>query len=155
MGRMSIKPDKSFFQEAREEKKLSREAASELVNISPSTLEKLESGATRLQPDHVLAMAEAYGRPDLCNYYCSHECPIGQEYVPEVDTTKDLPTITLEILAMLNKVEQEKERLIEISADGKVGEDEKADFIKIKDELEKLSIAVDSLKLLVDDELSK
>ena len=152
MGRMSVNPDKTVYQLAREENGLSREKASELVGVSASTLEKLENGDTRLQPDHVLAMADAYKRADLCNYYCSHECPIGQEYVPEVEV-KDLPTITLEILAMLNKVEHNKERLIEICSDGVVSDAEKADFVKIKDELEKLSLAVDSLKLIVEENI--
>ena len=52
-------------------------------------------------------MEEKYKTPGLCNYYCSHECPIGQKYVPEVQI-KDLSQITLEMLASLNAMEKEK-----------------------------------------------
>ena len=86
--------------------------------------------------------------PHLCNYYCSHECPIGQEYVPEVKL-KDLSQITLEMLASLNSLEREKTRLIEITVDGIISEDEKEDFERIQNQLSQISLAVDSLQLWV------
>lgn len=43
-------------------------------------------------------MAEKYKRPSLCNYYCSRQCPIGQQYVPEIEI-KELSSIVLEMLA--------------------------------------------------------
>ena len=49
-------------------------------------------------PDEVLVMAEKYKQPSLCNYYCANQCPIGQEYVPEIKV-KDLSQIVLEMLA--------------------------------------------------------
>ena len=99
-------------------------------------------------------MADAYKKPSLLNYYCSNDCPIGQVYVPRVEV-KDLPTVTLEILALLNKLEEEKSRLIEISADGKISDDERGDFLKIKDQLEQMSLAADSLKAWVDEKLAE
>ena len=94
-------------------------------------------------------MADCYKNPAICNYYCSHECEIGQKYVPEVEI-KDLPHITLEMLATLNNVSKSKDRLIEISADGKLSEDELPDFLAIQETLSQLSLAIDSLKLWVD-----
>lgn len=73
-------------------------------------------------------MARAYKKPSLCNYYCSHECPIGQEYVPEVEV-KELSSIVLEMLASLNSVHKQKDRLIEIAADGKITGDEIVLFV--------------------------
>ena len=99
-------------------------------------------------------MAKKYKKPSLCNYYCSRECPIGQEYVPAVEVT-DLPTVTLEILRLLGRLDAEKERLIEISVDGTISEDERADFEKIKDELDKMSLAVDSLKAWFDERIGE
>ena len=93
-------------------------------------------------------MADCYKNPTLCNYYCSHECPIGQEYVPEVKL-KDLSQITLEMLASLNSLEKEKNRLIEITVDGIISEDEKEDFERIQHQLAQISMAVDSLQLWV------
>ena len=97
-------------------------------------------------PDEVLVMADKYKQPSLCNYYCANQCPIGQQYVPEVKI-KDLSQIVLEMLASLNSMGKQKDRLIEITADGKVTGDELADFIYIQEELERISIAVETLQL--------
>ncbi len=150
MGKRSVKEDKTIYQETREECGLSRAAAAELLEcISESRSEKIELSGSLPHPDEVLVMAKKYKKPSLCNYYCSRECPIGQEYVPAVEVT-DLPTVTLEILRLLGRLDAEKERLIEISVDGTISEDERADFEKIKDELDKMSLAVDSLKAWFD-----
>ena len=98
-------------------------------------------------------MAECYKNPSLCNYYCSHECPIGQEYVPEV-TAKDLSVITLEMLSTLNTLSKERDRMIDIAADGKVSEDEITDFLRIKEYLENMSLTIESLKLWVENTIA-
>ena len=94
-------------------------------------------------------MAGCYKNPSLCNYFCSHECPIGIEYVPEIKE-KALSQITLEMLATLNKLVREKDRLIEITVDGELSEDELPDFLKIKEELKEMAMAIDSLNLWMD-----
>ena len=63
---------------------------------------------------------------------------------------KELSQITLEMLSTLNKLTNAKDRLIEITVDGKVSEDEIPDFLKIKNELEKMAMAIDSLNLWID-----
>ena len=84
--------------------------------------------------------------PRLCNYYCSNQCPIGQEYVPEIKA-KDLSQIILEMLASLNSMNKKRERLIEITADGTISGDEIEDFIYIQEELERISVTVETLQL--------
>ena len=124
MGRKSTKQNKNIYQPSREEAGYTRESAAELLEfISSDRIEKIESERSLPRPDEILAMAEGYKNPSLCNYYCSHECPIGQEYVPEVQF-KELSQITLEMLASLNSLEKEKNRLIEITVDGQISEDE-------------------------------
>ena len=91
-------------------------------------------------------MAEKYKQPGLCNHYCANQCPIGQQYVPEVKI-KDLSQIVLEMLASLNSMNKQRERLIEITVDGKITGDELEDFIYIQEELERISIAVETLQL--------
>ena len=54
------------------------------------------------------------------------------------------------MLATLNILTREKDRLIEITVDGKLSEDEMPDFLKIKGELEKMALAIDSLNLWLD-----
>ena len=91
-------------------------------------------------------MAKGYKAPHLCNHYCSHQCPIGQQYVPEIKT-KDLSQIVLEMLAYLNSMQSKKDRLVEITYDGKIDNDEIDDFIYIQSELERISVAVETLQL--------
>lgn len=150
MGRNSTKEDKNIYQQSRESASLTREAAAEKLEfISESKIEKIEYEKVLPHPDEVLAMAKCYKNPSLCNYYCSHECPIGQEYVPEV-SFKELSQITLEMLASLNSLEKEKNRLIEITVDGLISDDELEDFKKIQSQLSQISLAIDSLQLWVD-----
>ena len=147
MARVSTKENKNLYHRTRESLQLTREAASELLeSITPERIEKIENERSLPHPDEVLVMAEKYKQPSLCNFYCANQCPIGQQYVPEV-TVKDLSQIVLEMLASLNSMYKQKERLIEITVDGEVSEDELKDFIYIQEELERISIAVETLQL--------
>lgn len=147
MGKKSIKENKTKYHLVREELGLSREEASgKLGMITPERLERIENEKTEPYPEEVLAMAETYHRPSLCNYYCSQKCPIGRQYVPEIEI-KELSSIVLEMLASLNSVDKKKERLIEIAADGKIDRDEIDDFIYIQEELERISVTVETLQL--------
>lgn len=149
MGRKSTKQNKNIYQTSREEAGYTRESAAELLEfISADRIEKIESERSLPHPDEILAMANGYKNPSLCNYYCSHECPIGQEYVPEV-RFKELSQITLEMLASLNSMDKQKNRLIEITVDGQISEDELKDFEKIHEQLSQISMAIDSLQLWV------
>ncbi len=147
MGRVSVKENKNLYQIKREELGLSREKASELLeSIPPERIEKIENQKSLPHPEEVLIMAEAYKTPNLCNYYCANDCPIGQHYVPEIEM-KDLSQIVLEMLASLNAMKGKQERLIEITVDGKVDGEEIKDFVHIQEELEKISITVEALQL--------
>ncbi len=147
MPRVSAKANKNIYQRTREELELSRESASELLEwISPERIERIENEKSSPNPDEVLQMADKYKLPRLCNYYCANQCPIGQEYVPEVKT-KELSQIVLEMLASLNSMNKKKDRLIEITADGEIGDDEIEDFINIQEELERISVTVETLQL--------
>ena len=147
MARVSTKENKNIYHKTRESLQLTREAASELLeSITPERIEKIENERSLPHPDEVLVMAEKYKQPSLCNFYCANQCPIGQQYVPDVKI-KDLSQIVLEMLASLNSMGKQKERLIEITVDGKITGDELEDFIYIQEELERISIAVETLQL--------
>ena len=147
MARVSTKENKNIYHKTRESLNLTREAAAELMeSISAERIEKIENERSMPHPDEVLLMGEKYKQPNLCNYYCANQCPIGQQYVPEIKI-KDLSQIVLEMLASLNSMNKQKERLIEITVDGKITGDELEDFIYIQEELERISIAVETLQL--------
>lgn len=150
MGKKSIKENKNVYQLAREEAGMTRLQASDaLVFMSDSRIEKIESEKCEPHPDEILAMANAYKKPSLCNYYCSNECPIGQNTVPELKE-KGLAQITLEMLSTINILSKQKDRLIEITVDGEISDDEMKDFLVIKSELDKMTVSIESLKLWID-----
>lgn len=147
MPRVSSRENKNIYQLLREKQKWSRDKASEeLEGIQSDRIERIESGKSTAHPDEVVIMADKYRAPELLNYYCAHECEIGKQSVPEVKM-KDLAQIILEMLASLNTAKKRQERLIEITADGQIEADEIDDFLDIQDELEKMSLTVESLKL--------
>ncbi len=121
--------------------------------IQPERLERIENGKFPIMPDEVMLLAKIYGEPTLCNHYCSKECPIGEKYVPEVKV-KDLAQIVLERLSSLNSMKNSQERLIEITADGTIDDDEIKDFVFIQNELERISVTVEALQLWVEQMLA-
>lgn len=144
----------TFYKEIRKKHDLTRDEVCDkasLMNnpIQPERLERIENGKFPITPDEVMLLAEIYGEPTLCNHYCSKECPIGEKYVPEIKV-KDLAQIVLEMLSSLNSMKKSQERLIEITADGVIADDEIKDFVFIQKELERISITVESLQLWVE-----
>lgn len=150
MGKKSIRENKNIYQLTRESLDLTREKASELLDtISADRIEKIESGKSIAHPDEVMTMSNCYKNPNLCNHFCSQECPIGIHYVPRIEP-KILSQIVLEMLASLDSINNKKSRLIEITADGKISDDELSDFLEIQQELEQISVTVESLQLWVE-----
>lgn len=150
MGKRSTKENKNMYQVYREELGLTREKASVLMEyVSADRIEKIESEKSLPHPDEILAMSKCYKAPQLCNQYCSKVCPIGQQNIPEIPN-KELSQIVLEMLATLNNLNKEKDRLIEISVDGQITEDEYADFKRIQEQLKNISLAVNSLQLWIE-----
>lgn len=147
MPKVSAKENKNVYFKKREELKLTREKASELLEtIPPERIEKIENERALPHPDEILIMAEKYKSPELCNYFCANQCPIGQEYVPEIKI-QDLSLIVLKMLASLNSVQDNQKRFIQITADGIISDEEIEDFIDIQDELEKITITIQTLQL--------
>ena len=149
MGKKSSIENKNIYLQCREDCELTRAMASELMKtVSESRIEKIESEKIIAAPEDIVAMAEAYRQPKLCNYYCANECAIGRTTVPEL-SLNNLSEITLGIIASLNSLNYEKERLISIAVDGTISEEEMPDFIKIQNQLNELSKTVEALKLWV------
>lgn len=150
MGKQSTRENKTIYQICREEAGLTRSEASEkMTAVSDSKIEKFEYEMQDPTPYDIIQMADAYKRPDLCNYFCSHKCEIDHRYVPEVEVS-DLSDIILETIASLNEINPLTTRLIQIARDGKISDDEMKDFAFISKKLDEISLAVDSLNLWVD-----
>ena len=149
MGRGSSIPEeqKSEFQKRREALGLSREKAAMLMpGANDDWLERIEKGKKYATPEDALMISEAYNDPELCNYYCSSCCAIGRKYVPAVDAG-ELSRIVLQMEASLNSFLAKRSALVEIASDGEVSEAEMGDFKTIQADLERLSIAIEALRL--------
>ena len=147
MPKISNKENKNVYFQRREELKLTRDQASELLeSIPPERIEKIENERVEPHPEEILIMAQKYKSPELCNYYCSNQCPIGKYYVPEVKI-QSLSQIVLKMIDSLNTVQDQQNRLVNITADGVIEDTEIDDFINIQEQLEKISITVEALQL--------
>ena len=142
----------TVYKKLRNNLKMSRDdvcdciSANNLGCITPERLERIENGKFSIHPEEVMLLSKVYKDPTLCNHYCSNDCEIGKSYVPEVKV-KDLEKIILSMVASLNSMKRSQERLIEITADGVIDDDELEDFVFIQKELERISVTIESLQL--------
>ncbi len=75
MAKISTKENKNVYFQRREELKLTRDQASELLeSITPERIEKIENERVEPHPEEILIMADKFKSPELCNYYCSRPC---------------------------------------------------------------------------------
>lgn len=148
MGRQSIKADKNIYFRSREEAGLTRDAASR-PGLSPDRIEKIESGKTQIRPEDVVMMSETYKKPELLNYYCTNECPIGMKTVIPVNK-HELSQIALSMLKSLGELDSRKDRLIDICIDNKITDDELPEFVAIKDALTEIAATASAMQLWVD-----
>ena len=63
----------------------SREGAAEVCGIDRTRLARIELGAKTAYPEEVIVMADSYIAPELVNWYCANECPIGKKTVPKLE----------------------------------------------------------------------
>lgn len=115
----------------------SREGAAELLGISVSSLADYELGNTKVIPvDKVVLMADIYNAPELM--------AMPSPEIASVERT------TMKLLKQLRQgdIEQVKEKLIDITADGIISKDEWADLTEILDYLDGLIRAARELKLI-------
>ena len=142
----------SIYKQIRKDLGMSRDDVCNYVTdhqlgyLAPEHLERIENGKLSVHPEDVFLLSKVYKDPSICNHYCSNECEIGVKYVPEVKV-KDLEKIVLSMVASLNSMKKSQERLIEITADGIIDDDELKDFVSIQKELERISVTVESLQL--------
>ncbi len=129
----------------------SREGAAELLGVSVSSLADYELGNTKVIPvDKIVLMADLYNAPELKAWYCSSECPIGRSFPMPSSDLSTVERTTLNLLRQLRQddVEQVREKLIDITADGVISEDERVDLADILAYLDKLIKAAGELRLI-------
>lgn len=123
----------------------SLDTAQDVLCIDRLRLLKIENGQKLPNPEDIVSMANVYDAPELCNYYCTKECPVRCDETPLI--YDDLEKISVRLMSALHFMEKANDRLFEILEDGQVSEDQRRDFVKILDTLKKVSYSADSLEL--------
>lgn len=121
------------------------DTAQDVLCIDRLRLLKIENGQKLPNPEDIVSMANVYDAPELCNYYCTKECPVRCDETPLI--YDDLEKISVRLMSALHFMEKANDRLFEILEDGQVSEDQRRDFVKILDTLKKVSYSADSLEL--------
>ena len=127
----------------------SREGAVELLGLSSSTLAKYELDMVKQVPvDSVVMMAELYNCPELKTRYCKCECPIG-ERMPLATQAKNIERAVIRLCNNfdIKEIKGIKKEFMEIAEDGKVDEEEMNRMTELLSQLDRLSLAINELKL--------
>lgn len=121
------------------------ESAQDIVHIERTRLIAIEKGQKVPYPEEVLSMATSYGAPELCNQYCTSQCPIGRKNKPLL--YENLPQVSVQLLSALHFLQNANDRIFGILEDGAISEEEKADFQEILQTLDKIVYGAQSLRL--------
>ncbi len=125
----------------------SREGAAELLGISVSSLADYELGNTKIVPvDKAVLMADLYNAPEIKNFYCTNECPIGKDTVPRLEV-EELDRLTVKVLSSFKYLKGIRNELIDIVEDGIITNSEKPKLEEILNALDKIAICSQELRL--------
>ncbi len=98
-------------------------------------------------PDDVVTMAKVYHAPELCNYFCTTQCPVGQYKGEEPLLYDDLGGISASLMSALHFLDAANDEIHSILADSKVTPDERLRFNRILATLDDIAYSANSLKL--------
>ena len=148
------KKENNRYKELRREMEWSRETAAAQLGMSEDKLERIENDKQSPNPQDVMLMSKAYKSPELCNYYCHHDCEIGMKYVPEIPDSS-LPKIILNLLKSANEFENMEKKLVRITADETIDKEEIPEMVEIQNTLEKLSLMIEALQFCIEKKINK
>ncbi len=133
----------------------SREGAAELLGVSVSSLADYELGNTKVVPvDKVVLMADLYNSPEIKNYYCTNECPIGEHTVHKLELA-ELDRLTIKVLSAFRGIDEVKDKLIDIAADGVITEHEKPELEDVLRALDEITVYSQELRLWAEKNLKQ
>ena len=153
MPNITAKTSSNVFYKARceaakhNEQLSSREGAADIMSIDRGRLYRIESSIINPYPEEIRLMADLYNAPALENYYCTGMCPLGVN-IPKA-SVETLDRISLRALDAFRKVDNAKELLVDIVADGVIDESEKPQLDKVLGTLDELEQVAQGLKIWV------
>lgn len=104
-----------------------------LPGVTADSLKKYELDITRPPNIVVALMADAYNEPELRQWYCTNECPLGKDCreVPEMPAERAL----LRLQNSLGEMEQLTRQLSLIMEDGTLDADEQQRIPQLREKL--------------------
>ena len=122
---------RNIYQDARRTAVLTQERWAELLGISVDAVSRI------LPSDEVvLRMAEAAGQQIICYWHLIHKSRVAASLLPELDR-KRLPEAVLSLLVAVQHFQDDGMReLTRIAADGKILQEEQADYMTAMEQLQ-------------------
>ena len=162
MGRRASKANRNIYYLARMQAAekdpvfSSREGASDNLRIERSRLARIELDKIQPYPEEILIMAKAYGAPYLCGDYCKNVCPIGINNMlgEKIKGLKkdSFERLSLRFISSAHSVEDISRKLVDISKDGKVTEEEYESFHKVLKAMDELAENIREIKAYIIDD---
>jgi transcriptional regulator with XRE-family HTH domain len=134
-----------MYEQARLQTGLSRETAAFALHIGSRTLYGYEKGLVPVPPEVVVEMSREYGCPELPEDHCAVNCPIGQVTACKL-RTMPLPEAAMQFLKEFGDVKRRTDRIIDVTCDGRIDEEELAEFREIWREILELEYAIGNFK---------
>ena len=163
MGREATKAAGNVWFEARKEaakyndKLLSREGAAEMLGMSVSCVADAELGLSKCMPvDKAVLMADLYRSPQLLNYYCINECPIGHRHSIS-DSVESIERLTVKFIKRTNieELKKIKDKLIDIAQDGEISDNELPEMMEVISYVNNLSSIISEIKIAAETAIQK
>ena len=135
-----------IYYNARRAAGLTQERFAEMIGCSPDSVRNYEAGTQVPGDDIVRAMCEISGMGILAYWHLCRKSTLAADMLPEVDRLP-LPQAVVQLLCAIGDFDDNHRTLVKMAADGKISGDELEDFIFIQEELERISITVETLQL--------
>lgn len=128
MGKATKAADNPYYKARMEcaacnDRLMSREGAAEVTGIERTRLARIELGSLVPYPEEVLLLADNYNAPELLNYHCTTDCPIGKKIMTKAEM-KNIEQIALNAYTSLQNAMTIRDTIIEIAKDGIIDESE-------------------------------
>ena len=136
-----------IFKNARATAGLTQERWAETLGVSVDAVQNYEYGRNYPTEETVLLMADISGYKILPYQYMSMKSRIGGEILPELEERVSLPKAVLRLMVVLKDLQDLwTPKLMRMAADGKITEDEAAQFKSCMNQLTDLTKCVYDLK---------
>ncbi|TQI66753.1 hypothetical protein LY85_1425 [Clostridium sp. KNHs216] len=127
----------------------SREGAAQIVCIERTRLANIELGNINPYPEEVNLMANIYNAPELVNYYCSSQCPLGCGRVDRL-SPRNLESAALKIGRLTRHIDEIAQVVSDIAEDGQITQEERPAFEESMKQLLALKTSIEELLLVAE-----